>query len=61
MGKVIASYLVKVTVREPDGLKAGDQVEEPITNDQLEDEIRRDLTARHAGWDVSASSERTDI
>lgn len=59
MGKVVASYLVKVTVREPDGLAAGLEVERP-TIEELEDWIHRDLEARTEVV-VHVSAERTDI
>jgi hypothetical protein len=59
MSEIIASYLVKVIVRKPAGVK-DDDVEEPASVTQLEQEIQTDLLARH-GWDVTASAERTDI
>lgn len=60
MAKIVATYLVKVTLREPEG---GEAVEEPDprdvpTNDALVSRVESSLV--DLPFDVNATSERTD-
>ncbi len=60
MGKIIASYLVRITLREPDDLEDGEPTPEPPTNAALAELITEKL------GDISANvptvtSERLDI
>ena len=60
MGKIVATYLVKVTVREPDGQPEGESLEAP-TNVAIEDVVRIALEEEFSPVAVNATSERTDI
>lgn len=68
MGKVVATYLVRVTLREPDGLE--EQLGPPPTVTQLEQGILELLDERRvwdlapqlgSQWDVHVTAERTDL
>lgn len=68
MGKIVATYLVRVTLREPDGLE--EQPGPPPTVTQLEQGILELLELRVCDlapqlgsqqWDVHVTAERTDL
>ena len=69
MSRIVASYLVKVTLREPELFDApppgGDMFPPPEvrpTNEQLERLIREELVeSLPQGYDVGVTSERTDV
>ena len=63
MGKIVATYAVKVTIRERDGLTEAERADEskPPTIAEIEELVVNQLD----GWDdyltASATAERTDI
>ena len=66
MGKVIASYEVKVVIREPDDVAAAPRHAEAVdltvvpTVKELEAYIEGSIRAATAGLEVNATGERTD-
>jgi hypothetical protein len=59
MGKVVATYLVKVTIREPDEQTSAAELPEPPTNEALAGWIEASVTEL-TGFSTNATSERTD-
>lgn len=60
MGKIVATYLVKVTLREPDDLPEDAVVEEPFTNDEIVAMVKNGIAEKLGELTVNATSERTD-
>ena len=60
MGKIVASYLVKVHLHEPDDLEKGTELEAPFTNDQLEGLVKAGIAEKLGELTVTASVERVD-
>lgn len=63
MGKIVATYLVKVTLRERQGNLApsADDKAEPPTIAQIEQLIADDLDSWNDHLSATATAERTDI
>jgi len=64
MGKVVATYNVKVTLREPDDLEEGKSVD-PLTIEEIELTVAAAVAENASGNGVlaeaTATAERTDI
>lgn len=62
MGKVIATWLVKVVAREPDEPDPDAAERDTPTNAQVEEAVASAVTALgEGGFAVNATAERTDI
>lgn len=62
MGKIVATYHVKVTLREPDGLPdEGSEVEAPPTVAEIEGRVMAGIAEKLGELTVNATAERTDI
>jgi hypothetical protein len=61
MGKIVATYLVKVTLREPDDLEETKVVEPPFTNDEMVAMVQAGIAEKLGELTVNATSERVDI
>lgn len=59
MGPIVATYLVKVTVRAPDVPPDSDEPFVAPTNDAIASAVS-DAVARISGLEANATSERTD-
>lgn len=60
MGKVVATYLVRVTLREPDEVTEGLEVEEPFTNEEIAALVKAGIAEKLGELTVTATSERVD-
>ncbi len=58
MAPIVATYLVKITLREPEPLPGADGAVPP-TIDELIEMVGAEL--EDAGWEVHVAAERTDI
>lgn len=64
MGKIVASYLIKVTLREKDAPAPGEGVPEPPTIAEIEGAIGQllyDQLAYFTTTEIGVSAERTDV
>lgn len=59
MGKIVASYLVRITLREPEDLGEGEQVQPAPTLDALARYVATALEDNQAN-DVNVTAERVD-
>lgn len=64
MGRVVATYITRITLREPEDLAAGDVVAQPPLLEALDEAIEKLLRSAPAKGkripDVHVSSERVD-
>ncbi len=66
MGKILATYLVKVTLREPDDLGPDEEVRKAPTIDEMTLAVQRGIDGAQTNdgprwYDVNATAERTDV
>ena len=59
MGKIIASYLVRITLREPTVKELRDTISPPPTNDEIAQAVKEAIDAADAGV-TTVTSERLD-
>lgn len=59
-GKVIASYLVRIVLREPDALDEGDTPDDPPTIAVLEDKLLEAILDGDFNGSATVTAERTD-